>query len=63
MRNNQRKGGTHEDQGGTKIIVILLHVLSIILDRLSLIHGVEIELGVIFLDGLEIHPQGILDAM
>ena len=63
MDNDQRKGGTHEDQGGVEIVVILLHVLVIVLDRLSLVHCVEIEFGVLVFDGLEVHPQGILDAV
>ena len=63
MHNNQRKGGTHKNQGGVEIVVVLLHVLVIVLDRLSLVHGVEIELGVLVFDGLEVHPQGILDAV
>ena len=61
--NNQRKGGTHKNQGGVEIFVVLLHVLGIVFDRLSLVHGVEVELGIIVLDGLKIHPQGLLDAM
>ena len=47
---------THENQGGVKILVVLLHVLGIILRRLPVVHSVEIELGVIALDRLEIHP-------
>ena len=61
--NNQKQGGTHENQGGVEIFVVLLHVLGIVFDRLSPVHGVEIELGVIVLDGLEVHPQGLLDAV
>ena len=63
MRNNQREGGTHEDQGGVEIFVVLLHVLGIVFDCLLSVHGVEIEFGVIVLDGLEVHPQGLLDAV
>jgi len=54
---------THENQGGVEIFVVVLHVLGIVLGRLPFVHGVEIEFGVIVLDGLEEHPQGILDAI
>ena len=63
VQNNQEKGGTHEDQGGVEVLVVLLHVLGIVLDRLSPIHCVEIELGIIVLDRLEVHPQGLLYAV
>ena len=42
---------------------MLLHVFGVVLRRLSLVHGVEIELGVIVLDWLEVHPKGLLDAV
>ena len=47
---------THENQGGVEILVVLLHVFGIVLRRLSVVHGVEIELGIIALDRLEVHP-------
>ena len=55
-------GETNEHQGCVKIFVILLHVPGIVLDRLSLVHGVKSELEVIVLNGLEVHLQGLLDA-
>ena len=63
VQNNQEKGGTHEDQGGVEVLVVLLHVLGIVLDRFSSVHCIEIELGIIVLDGLEVHPQGLLYAV
>jgi hypothetical protein len=54
---------THENQGGIEILIVLRHVFGIVLCRLSLVHGVEIELGVIVLDRLEVHAQGLLDAL
>ena len=42
---------------------MLLHVFGVVLGRLSSVHGVEIELGVVILDGLKVHPQGLLNAM
>ena len=51
-----QSGEAHENQGGLKILVVLLHVLGIVLCRLSFIHGVEVELGIIVLDWLEVHP-------
>jgi hypothetical protein len=53
---------THEDQGGVEILVVLRHVFGVILCRLSLVHCVEIELGVVVLDWLEVHAQRLLDA-
>ena len=47
---------THEDQGGVEVLIVLLHVFGIVLHRLSFVHGVEIELGVVVLDELEAHP-------
>ena len=54
---------THENQGGIEILVVLLDVLCVVLHSLSFIHRIEIELGVIVLDGLEVDPEGLLDAM
>ena len=54
---------THENQGGIEILVVLVHVLGVVLHSLSFIHRIEIELGVIVLDGLEVDPEGLLDAM
>ena len=61
--NDQRYPDTHEDQGGIEVLVVFLHVFGIVFHRLSFVHGVEIELGVVALDGLEVHPQGLLDAV
>ena len=53
---------TYENQRVENLIV-LLHVFGVVLRRLLFVHGVEIELGVVVLDGLEVHPQGFLDAI
>ena len=53
---------THENQGGIEIFVVLLHVLGVILHGLSFIHRIEIELGVVVLDGLKVDPEGLLNA-
>ena len=58
----QRKTGTDEDQGDVDILVVLPHVFGIVLERLLLVHGVEIKFGIVVLDGLEIHSQSLLDA-
>ena len=50
-----------ENEGGIEILVVLSHVLSVILHRLLFVHGVEVELGVLAFNGLEIHTQGFLD--
>ena len=54
---------THENQGGIEVLVVFLHVFGIIFQRLSFVHGIEIELRVVVLDGPEVHPQGLLDAV
>ena len=54
---------THENQGGIEIFVVLLHVLGVILHGLSFVHRIEIELGIVVLDWLEVDPEGLLDAM
>ena len=54
---------THKNQGGVEILIALLHVFGIVLHRLSFVNGVEIEVGVVVLDGLEVHPQALLDAV
>jgi hypothetical protein len=41
---------------------MFLHEFGIVLRCLSLVHGVEIEVGVIVLDWLEVHPESLLDA-
>jgi len=53
----------YEDQGGVEVLVVLLNIVCVILDRLLLVHGVEIETGVIVLDGLEEYSESILKAM
>jgi hypothetical protein len=53
---------THENQGGIEILIMFLHEFGIVLRCLSLVHGVEIEVGVIVLDWLEVHPESLLDA-
>jgi len=60
---DQRHPDTHENQGGIKILVVFLHVFGIVFHRLSFVHGVKIELRVVALNGLEVHPQGLLDAV
>ena len=54
---------THENQGGIEILVVLVQVLGIILRGLSFIHRIEIVLGVVVFDGLEVDPEGLLNAM
>ena len=58
------KGDTkaYENQGSVEVSVVLLDVFGVVLDRFSFIHGVEVEFGVVVLDWLEEHPEGLLDA-
>lgn len=57
-----KDAGTDENQGGVEILVVFLHVFCIVVRRLPFVHCVEVELRVVVLDRLEIHPQGLLDA-
>ena len=54
---------THENQGCVKILVVFLHILGIVFHRLAFVHSVEIELGVVALNRLEVHPESLLDAV
>jgi hypothetical protein len=54
---------THENQGGVEILVVLLHGFAVELHCLSLVHVIEIKRGVVVLDRLEVHPEGLLDAI
>ena len=54
---------TYENQGGIEILIVFLHVFGIVVRRLSFVHGVEIEFGIIVLDWLEVHPEGLLYAV
>ena len=53
---------TYEDQGGIEVLVVLLDIVCIIFGRLLLVHSVEIETGVVVLDGLEECSESILEA-
>ena len=54
---------THENQGGIEILIVLVHVLCVVFHGLSFIHRIEIELGVVVLDGFEVSPEGLFNAM
>jgi hypothetical protein len=54
---------THEYQGSVEVLVVLLDVVRVILHRLSLVKGIEVEAGVVGLDGLEERSESILKAM
>ena len=53
---------THEDQGGIEVLVVLLDVVNIILCGFPLVHRIEIESGIVVLDGLEECSECILEA-
>ena len=54
---------TNENQGGVEILIVSLHILGVVLHRLSFVHCVEIKSGVFVLGWLKVHPEGLLDAM
>jgi hypothetical protein len=56
LSSDKRNTEAHKDQGCVEILVVLLHILGIVFHRLPFVHGVEIELGVVGLDRLEVHP-------
>jgi len=53
---------TDEYQGGIEVLIVLLDVVGVVLGRLPLVHGVEVETGIVGLDGLEESPESILEA-
>ena len=61
-RADDRWRATHKNQGGVEVLVVLLDVVHIVLGRLPLVHGVEVDAGIIGLDGLEERSQGVLEA-
>jgi len=60
---DKRNTETHENQGGVEILIVFLHILGVVLHCLSFVRGVEIKLWVVVLDWLEVHSQGLLDAI
>ena len=62
MSGKSKQRATHKYQGGIEVIIVLLDVVRIVLNRPSLVHGVEVELRIIGLDGLEERPESILKA-
>jgi len=60
-RADDRRRATHKNQGGVEVLVVLLDVVHIVLGRLPLVHGVEVDTGIIGLDGLEEGSQGVLE--
>jgi hypothetical protein len=63
LLSGKRNAKTHENQGCVEILVVFLHIFGVIFHRLSFIHGVEIEFGVIGLDRLEVHSECILESV
>ena len=53
---------TYEYQCCVEILVVFLDVVRIVLGRLPLVHGVEVNAGVICLDGRNEISESILDA-
>lgn len=59
INDKSTRQAAHEYQGGIQVLVILLDVVRIVVSRLPLVHRVEIEPGVVVLDGLEERPEGV----
>ena len=53
---------THENEGCVEVLVVLLDIVHLMLHRLPLVHGVEVESRIVSLDGLEESLKGILEA-
>ena len=53
---------THENEGGVEVLVVLLDVVRVVLHRLPVVHRIEVEAGIVGLDGLEECPESILQA-
>ena len=60
---DSRDAETHENQGGVDVLIVLLHVFRIVLRRLSFVHGIEIDSGIVVLDRYEEHSQGLLETI
>jgi len=52
---------THKNQGGVEVPVVLLDIVRIMLGCLPLVHRIEVETGVISLDGLKERSESILE--
>ena len=50
---------THEYQGSVEVLVVLLDIVGIVLGCLLLVYCIEIETGVVILEGLEKRSEGI----
>jgi hypothetical protein len=55
--------GTHENQRSVEVLFVLLDIIGVVLGRLPLVHHVEVEAGVVGLDGLEERFESIVKAM
>ena len=53
---------THEYEGGIEVLVVLLDIVNIIFDRFLPVRPIEIESGIIVLDGLKERSESILEA-
>ena len=53
---------TYEYQCCVEILVVFLDVVRIVLGRFPLVHGVEVNAGVICLDGRDEVSQNVMDA-
>ena len=51
---------TYENEGGVEVLVVLPDVVGVILGRLPLVHGVEVETRIVVLDGLEERSESVL---
>ena len=52
---------TYKNQGGIEVLVVLLDIVGVILGRLPLVHRVEVETGIVVLDGREECSESILE--
>ena len=53
---------THENEGNVEVLVVLLDIVRIVLGRLPLVDGVEIETRVVILDRFEERSESIMKA-
>jgi len=63
MGGEVERGLTYENQGGIEVFVVLPDIVRVILGRLFLVRRIEVETGVVGLDGLKKHSESILEAM
>ena len=62
MGGRKKRQVAHENQRNVEVLVVLLDVVRVIVGRLPLVDGVEVEARVVVLDRFEERSEGIMEA-